>query len=142
MFTAINLKQTKPYQSPNDPDKENPTTFHLGVLDTFVKGYIEDNTSVIGNRFVSGEEEKVSVNINLAARNMLVVRFGLKGIDNLKDPETGTPVAFETEKMSIVGEEYQILAKKVLKIIPYQLIGELAGEILKLNSLSEEEAKN
>jgi hypothetical protein len=141
MFTAINLNEEKTYVSPKDPDKENPTVFHLGALDTFVKTYIEDKTSLLGQDPTKAGDE-VSVSINLASRNALVVRFGLKGIDNLKDPATGQPVVFKTQKTAIGGAPYEFLAHEVFARIPYLLIGELADEILKINTLSGEEIKN
>lgn len=142
MFTGINLHETKKYISKNDPNQENPTIFHLGTLDTIVSSYIEDNSTKFD---ISSPDPEADANIHIlfATRNLLIVKFGVKKIENFMDPETKQPGTIESEKVYINGKIYLAIPDKALAMLPRgNLVNELAAEILKLNSLSQEEAKN
>lgn len=142
MFTGINIHETKKYISKNDPDKENPTIFHLGVLDSFIKAHIEDNSTEFETSS-SNPEEEAKIKILFAKRNLLVIKFGLRKIENFVDPETKQSTTFEAKKINISGVSYLCMPDEIIAILAKGgLITELAAEILKFNSLSEEEIKN
>lgn len=142
MFTGINLHEIKKYISKNDPDKENPTVFHLGTLDNFVSAYIEDN-SIKFDASSKNPDEEADINILFAKRSLLVVKFGLKKIENFCNFETNQPIVIESERANINGWICSAMPDKVVAMLSKGgLINELAAEVLKLNSLSEEEAKN
>jgi hypothetical protein len=134
MFKAINVNEVFLYRSPNDPDKNNPTVFQLGVLDSFLNGHIEDITMVL--------EDNMSSRIDYNRRARLKVKFGLKSLENLIDPVTNAPIKIEFEDSYIGQEKYSGVADKVLNVIDLDLMFELANAIDKHNKLSETEAKN
>ncbi len=142
MYMGLNLHETKKYVSKNDPDKENPTVFHLGVLDRMVSDYIEDNS--VEYRVSSPDPDAEALpHILFAARALLIVKFGVRKIENFINPETKEPAAIEAEAVLINGRPYKALPDKILAMLPTSaLITELALEITKMNSLSEDEAKN
>ncbi|MDD4980700.1 MAG: hypothetical protein PHC54_05480 [Candidatus Omnitrophica bacterium] len=142
MYTGLNINETKKFISKNDPDKENPTIFHLGALDQIVKQYIEDNT-IKYEASSSDPEAEAIPKILFATRALLIVKFGIRKIENFINPETKQVVTLECEKIIINDRAYLAMPDKIIAIFPYgALIVELAEEILKLNSLSEGEAKN
>jgi hypothetical protein len=141
MLTAININETKPYVSKLDPDKTNPTTFHIGVLDGFSRSYIDDQSTSF--EFSSkNPNDLVNTSINSGKRRLLAVKFGLRGIDNLMDPQTKKPVLFDTISMSVNKSNYNVVTDSVLKLIPSPIIDEIAAVILEENKFSEEERKN
>lgn len=141
MLVGINANETKQYVSKLDPDKTNPTVFHIGVLDGIMKAYIEDQSTSI-ELSSKNPNDKVNTSMNLGKRKLLAVKFGLKGIDNLQDPQTKRPVVFDTVSMSVNRININVVSDVVLKIIPSAVIDELAAVILDDNKLSEEEIKN
>ncbi|MDD5108295.1 MAG: hypothetical protein PHC29_02115 [Candidatus Omnitrophica bacterium] len=141
MLTGINIYETKPYHSKLDPDKDNPTIFHIGSLDSYLRAYIEDQTTSF--EFSSkNPKDPAKANINASKRNLLVVRFGLKGLDSFLDPRDKKPVKFDSVSVSIIGKNYTAASEEILSMFPKTLIDELAEVILAENILSEEEAKN
>jgi hypothetical protein len=142
MFTGIFTNETKKYVSRYDPDKANPTVFLLGTLDPFVDAYIKDKTSRFESSSAHPDEEAV-LKLDFSTRNLLQIKFGLRGIENLLDPETKQVLKVDLEKVSIDGRNYQVVPDKVLALISDPvLIGELADEIRKINTLTQEERKN
>lgn len=142
MFTGIYTSETKKYVSKYDPDKANPTVFLLGTLDPFIDAYIKDKTSRFESSSAHPDEEAV-LKLDFSTRNLLQVKFGLRGIENLLDPETKQVLKVDLEKISIDGRNYQVIPDKVLAVIADPvLIGELADEIRKINTLTQEERKN
>ncbi|MBI4972896.1 MAG: hypothetical protein HZC16_03660 [Candidatus Omnitrophica bacterium] len=141
MLTGINIYETKPYKSKLDPDKDNPSVFHIGSLDSYLRAYIEDQTTSF--EFSSkNPKDPAKANINASKRNLLVVRFGLKGLDNFLDPRDKKPVKFDSVSVSLIGKNYTAVSEEILSMLPKALIDELAEVILAENTLSEEEAKN
>ncbi len=141
MLTGINIYETKPYHSKLDPDKNNPTVFHIGSLDSYLRAYIEDQTTSF--EFSSkNPKDPAKANINASRRNLLVVRFGLKGLDNFLDPRDKKPVKFDTVSMQVNGKNYNVLSDEIITMFQKALIDELSEVILAENTLSGDEAKN
>jgi len=141
MLTGINIYETKPYKSKLDPDKDNPSIFHIGSLDSYLRAYIEDQTTSF--EFSSkNPKDPAKANINASKRNLLVVKFGLKGFDNFLDPRDKKPLKFDTISTAINGKNYSAVADEIISMLPKALIDELSEVILSENSLSEDEEKN
>jgi hypothetical protein len=141
MLTGINIYETKPYKSKLDPDKENASVFHIGSLDSYLRAHIEDQTTSF--EFSSkNPKDPAKANINASKRNLMAVRFGLRGLDNFLDPRDKKPVKFDTVSVAIIGKNYTAVSEEILSMLPKALIDELAEVILAENTLSEEEAKN
>ena len=141
MLTGINIYEAKPYISKYDPDKNNPTTFHIGSMDPFLRSYIEDATTSF--KFSSkNPNDLAEANILASKRNILAVKFGVRDIENLEDPQTKKSVKFEAISTSINGKNFPAVSDEIIKMLPKDLIDELAEVILSANRLTEEEAKN
>lgn len=132
MFSIICKDRVMQYQSPNDPNKDNPTVFKLGVLDVILKCHIEDSTTSIKG---TGE-----LQLDLAYRSYLTVKLALKGIDGLID-DKGNPVAVETEKVAIRGRIVDVIKDDILNALPKELFPELAEVINNNSNLIEAEKK-
>ncbi len=141
MLTGINIYEAKPYKSKLDPDKDNSTIFHVGLLDSYLRAYIEDQTTSF--EFSSkNPKDPAKANINASKRNLLVVKFGLKGFDNFLDPRDKKPLKFDTVSTAINGKNYTAVTDEIISMLPKALIDELSEVILAENSLSEDEEKN
>jgi len=143
MLKGVYIHETRVYVSKSDNDKDNPTKFHIGALDPFLKAHIDDSSA----EFVPNSdkpEEDASLKLNIALRNLLTVKFGVRKVENFWDPATKAPITVEAREMKIGGKNYQALPDEVLEVLPTgeSLISELAEEIRKDNSLSEAETKN
>jgi len=132
-FTAIDTSKTKDYISTNDPDPKNPTVWKLGVLDAFQWAEVEDVTWYLESAAHEDGGRGVPVG---AHRDMLIIRFGLKGVDNFHGAE------FNTKSIDRNNIQRQMVSDDFLRVLPGNLITELAKEIHDLNNLSEDQAKN
>ena len=141
MLTGINIYESKPYKSKFDGDAGNPTVFNLGLLDSHLRAFIEDQTTSF--EFSSkNPKEPAKANINASKRNLLVVKFGLKGLENFLDPRDNKPVKFDTVSAPVNGKNYKAVTDEIISMFPKVLIDELADVILSENTLSENEIKN
>ncbi len=141
MAFQIRIGETREYQSPNDPDPANPTVWTLGALDLRSRTFIQDETTAFEVSSSQKPTDRASVKLRLSERNVLLARFGLKGWRNLKDAQ-GQEIPFEQDVLPIDGKSYSIAAKRLIEQLPYELIEELAAEILSLNALTEHDRKN
>ncbi|RLA87314.1 MAG: hypothetical protein DRG40_00700 [Deltaproteobacteria bacterium] len=131
---ALRLGETWEYVSKFDPDKENPTVWILGTLDSEVYSLLMDELAVYR---VEGGQPEPDMKLNYFERNLRTVQYGLKGWKNFKD-EKGKEIPFETERRG----KHEVVRADLVRRIPFPVIQELAEEILKANTLTEEEAKN
>jgi len=141
MLTGINIYESKPYKSKLDADTSNPTVFNLGLLDSHLRAFIEDQTTSF--EFSSkNPKDPAKANINASKRNLMVVKFGLRGLENFIDPRDKKPVKFDTVSVPVNGKNYNVAADEIISMFPKALIDELADVILGENTLSGDEAKN
>ena len=141
MITGININEVQSYVSKHDPDKNNPTKFLIGVLDPNLRSFIEDQTTSF--EFSSkNPSDAAKANINAGKRNLLAVKFGLRGIENFLDPETKAPVQFSTNSTPIGCKNYPAVTERILAMVPREIRDELAEVILNENVLNEDEIKN
>ncbi len=141
MITGININETKPYVSKFDPDKNNPTIFQIGVLDPFIRSHIDDQSTHF-ELSSKNPDDMAKANVGLSRRNVLAVKFGLRGLENFMDPQTKKAVSFDTVSVSINKANYNAVTDVILKMFSKALIDELAKVILDENELSAGEAKN
>ena len=107
-IVGININETRDYILKSDPDKDNPTVFKIGVLDPLLKAKILDEASAFEVSSQNPEDEaKVSYKLN--KRNYDLVRFGVKGIENLIDPQTQKPVKVNFDTVNIGHKPYCLL---------------------------------
>ncbi len=120
-LTGLDKEETFEYISRLDKDKNNPTIFLLGVLSSKDKlQFIEDAFTADGNLDVK----------KLQSKSYDIAKAGLKGIKNLYNKKTS-----EYEHITEISDE-------VLDRLPVVVVTELAGKIIEINYLAEEEEKN
>ena len=141
MLTGINIYETKPYKSKLDKNKENSSVFHICPVDAHLRAYIDDQTTSFE---ISSDNPKDKAKASVASgkRNLLFVRFGLKGLEGYLDPRDNKPVKFDTISHSVNGKNYNVVTDEILAIFPKALIDELSEVISGENSLSEDARKN
>ncbi len=139
---GIDIYEVRDYVSKHDTakDKKDKTIFKLGVLDTRIRAELEDETTSF-EISSSDPEDKAKTTLGLNRLAIEAVRFGLKGVENLQDKD-GKAVKFDTVSLARYGKNYQVVTPDILNMLPFKVITELAGEILKDNRLTEKEAKN
>jgi hypothetical protein len=141
MLTGTNIYEAKPYISKYDPDKNAPTTFMIGALDQFVRSFIDDQTTSL-KISSKNPNDSAEANILMSKRNMLAVKFGIKGLENFLDPRDANPVKFDSISVLVNGKNYPAMSDEILRLFPKELMDELAEVIFNANKLTEVEAKN
>ena len=138
---AINLTKTIKHQLSFDEDAgtDAAVTWIVGALDSRVFAAIKDKATGIPMSALAGGEGTATLNINQT--NFDVVMFGLKGWENFKY-EDGKSVEFKTTHTNLAGKTYLTADPELVAILPTEVIDELAGVIMEINTLKEEERKN
>lgn len=137
MIHPIPVNETYEFILPSD--KEDPTIWILAFLDSITRTRIlagmfdiRVNKNDIGGSEIT-PKNPVEVNLELC-------RFGLRGFKNFQ--LDGKTVEFKVEKKEVYGKTYNIVTDETLGRIPGIVLRDLAGEILKITSVSEEQEKN
>lgn len=142
MVTGVNFGSTRRYVLKSDQNRFKPTVFYIGALSAFMSLWIDDKMKdFVGNEGVGfGKAEWKRVAIR--RRNILLLKYGIKDIANFIDPGTHAPVKVVLERSFVGFESCEVLPDRIISMIPAVFIGELADEVLRGLSLSEEEIKN
>ena len=139
---AINPDAVRQYVSPHDPDYDgwrsgganSATIFSLRTLSAGELFDILDSTQEI----VPSENKRPLVNVDLNHRNWRLVETSLVGWSNFTDGR-GSPMGFE---FAAEGASRPRPSKRCLDALPAWLIRELAREILRDNTLADDDVKN
>jgi len=141
MIKGVDIYATREFVSKHDTDKDNPTIFEVGLLDSQMRGYILDKVSDF--ELSSGKpDDDAKLNWRINERNLALVKFGVKDIKNFADPQTGQPIKFKCDVINKFGKSYDIVPDKILNMIPLKIMSELGAEILKETEISKEAEKN
>ena len=135
-FKAINLAKTKTIELESDPEygTDAATKFTIGALDGRVLSLIKDKaTGIPMSTFGGGGDGMATLRMN--EMNFDIVVHGLKGVDNYD-------VAFTTTQKQLGGKTYLVADPDFVATIPDEITGEIAEQILNINTLTEEERKN
>ena len=141
MLTGIDINATRKYSSKLDPDKDNPTLFHIGVLDPALRAEIDDDSSSY-EMSSSNPNDKAKVHLNWNKRQIAAIKFGLKGLDNFLDPQTKKPIELSFETIKYAGKMRDAVPDRIIAMFPSDLRQELAEVILNESRMSEDEQKN
>lgn len=135
---AFDVNQVRDYTSPQDKG-ENKTVFKIGVLDSRLFYYLQDRSRTFGVNNL-GPDAPATVNLDVETRNYKVVKYGLRGWENLLD-NNGKEVSpkFRPDSLPNVGTR-QGLTDDSMDMIKL-LIPELAAEILKDNTFTPDEER-
>ena len=137
---ALDLSEQIKYVSKLDKG-DNPTVFYLGVLDTRIRKQIEDISLEYEFDPSAPSSAKAKSSFNIGKSELEFVAFGLKNFDNFLD-SSGKSIQFKTEAKIVGNRQYHIAADDIIRIIPGDIVKELAEEIRRINSVGEEERKN
>ena len=141
MLTGIDVTATRKYVSKLDPDKENPTVFHLGYLDPALRAELDDESSSF-KLSSTNPKDPADIKINYNKRQLMAIKYGLKGLENFLDPQNKKPVDFKCETIRCAGKMRDTVPDRIIAMFTSELRTELAEEILNESKLSEEERKN
>lgn len=134
-ITAVDIDETKDYVLKNDRNSEKPTIWKIGNIDTITLSKIETTE-------VEWSSEGVSkFQANIFGRELLYVKYGLKGWENFKN-KAGDDIKISFNDVSRCGRIVREVVEKSLTQIPAFAIKELAEAIRDLNKLTESETKN
>lgn len=141
MFTGIDINATRKFVSKLDPDANNPTVFHIGVLDPVLRAEIDDESSSY-EMSSANPNEKAKVKLNWNKRQINAVKFGLRGMENFLDPQTNKPVEVKFETVHYAGKMRPALPDRIIAMFPSELRQELSEAILSESKLTGDERKN
>ncbi|MDD3087740.1 MAG: hypothetical protein PHP89_04165 [Candidatus Omnitrophica bacterium] len=141
MLTGIDVNSTRKYVSKMDPDKDNPTEFHIGLLDPVLRAEVDDESSTY-EMSSTNPNDKARVRLNWNKRQIMAIKFGLKGIDNFLDPQTNKPIELRFDTINYAGKSRNVIPDRIIAMFPNELRQELAEVILNESKLSEDEQKN
>lgn len=141
MIRGVDIYATRDFPSKYDDDKDNPTIFEIGHLDSQMEGYILDKVSDF-ELSSDNPDDDTKLNWRINERNLALVKFGLKNIKNFNDPQTGKPINFKCDVVNKFGKNYNVVPDEILNMIPLKVKTELAAEILKETNLSKDAEKN
>jgi hypothetical protein len=141
MLTGIDINATRKYVSKLDPDRDNPTVFHIGVLDPTLRAEIDDDSSTY-EMSSTNPNDKAKVRLNWNKRQITAIKFGLKGMENFLDPQTKKPVELKFETIRYAGKMRDAVPDRIIAMFSSELRQELAEVILNESKLSGDERKN
>lgn len=137
---ALDLTETIDFTSSFDKD-EPKTIWKLGVLDTRIRKQLEDISWEYEADPTQPANARARASFNLGKSEIEFVIFGLKGFENFAKPD-GKPMYYKTEQKVINGKVYHVTADEIIKVIPGDIIHELAEKIKEINSVGDAERKN
>ena len=141
MITGVNIFETRDYTSKYDLDKESPTIFEIGLLDSQMKAKIFDKVSDF-ELSSDNPDDDTKLNWRMNERNLSLVKFGVKNIKGFIDPQTKKPIDVKCDTINKLGKSYKVLPDSILDMLPLKIITELAEQVLKETVLSKEAEKN
>lgn len=141
MLTGIDINSTRKYVSKLDPDTNNPTVFHIGVLDPVLRAEIDDESSSYEMSSIN-PNDKAKVKLNWNKRQIMAVKFGIKGMDNFLDPQTNKPIEVKFETIHYAGKMRESLPDRIIAMFPSELRQELSEAVLNESRLTDDERKN
>jgi len=141
MLTGIDINSTRQHVSKLDPDKDNPTVFHIGLLDPVLRAEVDDESSSY-EMSSTNPNDKAKVRLNWNKRQIMAIKFGLKGMDNFLDPQTRKPMELKFETIHYAGKMRDVVPDRIIAMFPNELRTELSEVILNESRLSEDEQKN
>lgn len=136
---ALSLGSTRKYELKSDPDRgtDGATRFIIGTLDSRTVGRINDAATTMHVN-PSRPDEEIETSINTSVRNFMACEFGLRGWENFKD-DKGNDIKFRTVSRRHGGQSYAVVDPEIMNLLPYDVVAELANEVLSDNTMSLEE---
>jgi len=141
MLTGIDINSTRQHISKLDQDKDNPTVFHVGLLDPVLRAEVDDESSSY-EMSSTNPNDKAKVRLNWNKRQIMAIKFGLKGMDNFLDPQTRKPMELKFETIHYAGKMRDVVPDRIIAMFPNELRTELSEVILNESRLSEGDQKN
>ena len=120
-------------------DGAEPSIFTLGTLTARVQVFLRDQATKF--RPDPDNDDKVVAEFSPNAAAYETVRFGLKGWSNFAD-DKGNDLKISHVDKQLAGRTYQVVNEEAMDLLHADVIREISEELTKVNTLSEEEAKN
>jgi hypothetical protein len=137
---ALDITAVREYSLKSDSG-DNPTIFKIGMLDTMLRSAIDDNRAryAFSNK---GQDAPADIFVASNSRDYDVVKFGLKGWENLLDKNSNI-IPYRTDSYNVpsVGVRTGV-ASDLMMQLNFEWISELAGQIIDANKLTKVQEKN
>ena len=133
MIDPLVIGLNKEYIATNDKKSENPTVWIIGCLDSFTQSKL---ISSFANFSIKEGVPMVEQKVLSEHPDFGIVRYGLKGFKNFGKVE------FKTIRTTMFGQDIEVVDDSILKMIPLDIIHELASVIWRGNQVDEETRKN
>lgn len=115
------------------PEGGDATKFYIGTVDADIRAMIADMISGFVQDGITGDMRMMN---KVSIRNLMWVKFGLRGVDNFTD-DNGVPIQFDTEQFIYANRMMQVASAPFLAAIDEDDIRELAEAIRALNSVDD-----
>ncbi|KRW94357.1 hypothetical protein [Paracoccus sp. MKU1] len=135
---AIDLHTTKTVVHPDD--KDNPTKWIIGAVDSRVYGQLSDRSLVVA---VDPQRPDEEAGVKLAKNQLAfeVAQFGLKGWENFPG-ENGEPLPYATQSETVGSRVYKVAKGDLVARIPGKVLRWLHQQIVDMNKLDDEEGND
>jgi hypothetical protein len=145
---TLNLTRQWDYASVYDDARDEEgkvtaeaTVFTLKQLDSRVVGQLRDSATSFVQADPTRIDSRPVTTINTHEANFKRVQFGCIGWRNMHD-DAGNDIEFKTVKRSIGNSLYDVVDPDVLRLVPGEVIDELAIQIHQGQIVTKDEAKN
>jgi len=137
---AVDLNAVREYSLACDTG-DDKTVFLLGLLDAPLRAHVDDSSLSYSLNAAAPKDGPADVKMNMNARAIDVVRFGLRGWKNFKDAQ-GRDVPFDRVSQAVPGVGNRHVVSDIsMRALKTEWIRELAGEITGDNTLADDEKK-
>jgi len=138
---AVDVNAVREYSLKCD-DGDDKTVFQIGTLDAPLRAYIEDKGLSYSVNASAPKDAPANVSMNMNARSLEVVRFGLRGWKNFKDAQ-GREIQFDRVSQAVPGiGNRHVASDSSLRLLKMDWIKELGKEITGDNFIEAEEKKD
>lgn len=146
---GLSLKEEKEYVCRADPAfdsggdfskmrRDGATIFTITNVPSGIMSRIADMTQVIETEAYSTKQRYIT---QPAQKNREAFKYGVLNMENLQD-ENDRPIPFETVQQYESGQVYLVVSDKTLDRVPTSILSEVGAEVIRINTLSETQAKN
>lgn len=130
MLKGISKAESSEYISQSDEfrtESDGATVFLLGALDVNLKTHIQD----LAMSFSSEGTIQNRTNFKLAE----AARFGIRGWRMFKD-DKGNDIVPVFTRRAVAGKVYDYLDDASAGALPYMVLQEIGGQVLRINSMT------
>lgn len=142
---ALNITDTKEFISKHDDartEADGATVWVIGALDSATMGRIRDSSTVVSMGGDDAEDGRFETAVAMNRMNAEAVAAGLRGFRNFLDPVTSDAVTYKTVERDFPGGKRRVVHPDVMRVIPLDVIADLAAAVRGFNEAAEGEPGN